>query len=82
MLWLAAIAVRPWGKAIDVCVRVNHNQMSQDQIMRKSEGVRMTSDLIIVRVVFYHAKCLFNISDGLRFVGCRVSGHTDCADGS
>ena len=37
----------------------------------------MSSDLIIVRIVFHHTECLLNISDGLDFV---VSGQTDGAD--
>ena len=40
----------------------------------------MISDLIIIRMLFYHAESLFNISDSLHFVGRCISGKTDRTD--
>ena len=79
MLLLVAIAVRPWGKAIVLRSKVRF--VNHDQVIKKF-GVRMTSHLIIIRMIFYHAECLLNISDGLHFVGWCISGQTDSTDRS
>ena len=79
---LGATAVRPWGKAILTRGKVQlliTRHTTQNQVLGKFE-VRMTSYLITVRMVIYHAESLLNISDGLHFVGWCISGQTDCTD--